>query len=105
MFVEHLSVSSDNKLRSCAFLEGWEIVCVCMSAIMVFVQLCILLVACVFVCAHVCVWSVSTSPFSLLVIQFNPSWITRPGLPQCRRAKRQDCSVKENFLPDTIHRT
>ena len=55
------SVSSDNKLRSCVFLEGWEIVCVCMSAIMVFVQLCILLVACVFVCAHACVVCVNLS--------------------------------------------
>ena len=60
---------------------------------------------CVCVCVHMRVWSVSTSPYSLLVIQPNPSWITRPGLPQCRRTKRQDCSVKENFLPDTIHRT
>ena len=73
---------------------------------------------CVYVCDHgACatvhitgsvrmrVWSVSTSPYSLLVIQLKPSWITRPGLPQCRRAKQQDCSVKEIFLPDTIHWT
>ena len=33
----------------------------CMSAIMVFVQLCILLVACVCMCAHVCVVCVNLS--------------------------------------------
>ena len=41
--------------------DGKLFVCACTSAIMVFVQLCISLVACVFVCAHACVVCVNLS--------------------------------------------